>query len=58
MIDLALKALEEKDDNDPLEARLAGLRENEMWEVPELVEKLAGLEAEYDIEEPQKNGSA
>jgi hypothetical protein len=51
MIDLALTALEEKPDNSPLEMRLAGLRENETWDVPRLVDELAKSEPNHSIEE-------
>jgi hypothetical protein len=54
MIDLALTALEEKTDSSPLEARLAGLRENETWDVPRLVEGLAKSEPKHSIEESKK----
>lgn len=54
MIDLALTALEHKTENDPLELRLAGLREDEEWAIPELVEKLAQLEPADSIDEAKK----
>jgi len=54
MIDLAVTALEEKTDSSSLEARLAGLRENETWDVPRLVEELAKSEPEHSIEEAKR----
>lgn len=51
---LAINALEEKAENDPLEARLAGLRDDEMWALPDLVEKLAHAEPESSLEQLKK----